>query len=130
MNASQKLFLIRGLPGAGKTSFAHSITPHVVSADDYFTDADGNYEFNLLLLSKAHEWCFHQVDKLLSRGNTVAVANTFTREWEMENYFNLAKEYQIPVFAVIVENRHGSESIHDVPQDAIDRMRKRFQVKL
>jgi predicted kinase len=126
----QTLILIRGLPGSGKTTFAKSICNLVVSADDFFTDDEGNYNFDVTKLSLAHDWCYSQVAFHLSYGHSVAVANTFTQEWEMQRYFDLAEEYRIPVFSVIVENRHGNESIHDVPKETIEKMRKRFTVKL
>ena len=42
----------------------------------------------------------------------------------------LAKLYNYKVFSLIVENRHGNKNIHDVPQETIDRMRKRFDISL
>ena len=60
----------------------------------------------------------------------IAVSNTFTMEWEMEPYFELAKTYGYKVFSIVVENRHGGKDIHKVPQAALDAMEKRFEVKL
>jgi len=34
------------------------------------------------------------------------------------------------VFSLIVENRHGGVNEHDVPDDVIEKMEKRFEVKL
>jgi phenolic acid decarboxylase len=62
--------------------------------------------------------------------NKLIVSNTFTQEWEMEYYFNLAKELNYRVISLIVENRHGNQSIHDVPQDALNKMNNRFDIKL
>jgi hypothetical protein len=58
------------------------------------------------------------------------VSNTFTQEWEMQPYYDLAKEYGYMVFSIIVENRHGGKNVHNVPEDKINQMRDRFQVKL
>jgi adenylate kinase family enzyme len=43
------LFLIRGLPGSGKTSFASAIWNDyaVCEADKFFYDKDGNYNFDV-----------------------------------------------------------------------------------
>jgi len=48
----------------------------------------------------------------------------------MEYYFNLAKELNYRVISLIVENRHGNQSIHDVPQDTLNKMNNRFDIKL
>jgi hypothetical protein len=60
----------------------------------------------------------------------VAVSNTFTQEWEMEPYFELAKKYGYKVFSLIVENRHGGVNQHNVPEDKIEQMKTRFELKL
>lgn len=60
----------------------------------------------------------------------VAVANTFTQEWEWEKYDFLAAKLGYMVFFIIVENRHGNKSIHDTPDAAVNRMKDRFEVKL
>jgi hypothetical protein len=60
----------------------------------------------------------------------IVVSNTFTQEWEMEPYFELAKKHGYKVFTVIVENRHGGTNVHNVPEDKLEQMKNRFEVKL
>jgi hypothetical protein len=60
----------------------------------------------------------------------IAVSNTFTQEWEMDAYYELAKQYGYRVFSLIVENRHGGVNEHDVPEDKLELMKNRFEVKL
>jgi predicted kinase len=60
----------------------------------------------------------------------IVVSNTFTQEWEMKAYYDLAKEYGYVVYSLIVENRHDGENIHGVPVEVLDKMDKRFEVKL
>jgi hypothetical protein len=60
----------------------------------------------------------------------IAVSNTFTQEWEMEPYNKLAEKYGYKVFSVIVENRHGGVNTHGVPEDKLEIMKNRFEVKL
>ena len=60
----------------------------------------------------------------------IVVSNTFTQEWEIEPYFELAKEYGYKVFVVIVENRHNGVNAHNVPEDKIEQMKNRFNIKL
>jgi hypothetical protein len=62
--------------------------------------------------------------------NTIVVSNTFTQEWEMKPYFDMAETYGYRVFTLIVENRHGGVNQHGVPQDKLEIMKNRFETKL
>jgi hypothetical protein len=48
----------------------------------------------------------------------------------METYFELAKKHGFEVFTIIVENRHGGINQHGVPEDKIEQMKNRFEIKL
>lgn len=126
------LFLLRGLPGAGKSTLAKSIIGLHVEADMYFVDKDGNYNFDAAQLRNAHDWCRRKVEKWMAELNEprIIVSNTFTQEWEMKAYMDLAKEHGYTVFSLIVENRHGGVNEHDVPQESLDKMKNRFEVQL
>jgi hypothetical protein len=60
----------------------------------------------------------------------IAVSNTFTQEWEMKPYFELAKTYGYKVFSIVVENRHEGTNQHGVPDEVLTKMRERFETKL
>jgi hypothetical protein len=60
----------------------------------------------------------------------IAVSNTFTQEWEMKDYYELAEKYGYKVVSLIIENRHGNKNIHGVPDDKLEIMRNRFEIKL
>jgi hypothetical protein len=60
----------------------------------------------------------------------VIVSNTFTQEWEMKPYFELAEKYGYKTYSIIVENRHGGVNEHGVPEDKLEIMRKRFEILL
>jgi predicted kinase len=133
------LFLVRGLPGSGKTSFASAIWNDyaVCEADKFFYDKEGNYNFDGSKLKEAHTWCKNQVEtRMIDHQNNqqyypeIAVSNTFTQEWEMEDYFKLAEKYGYKVVSLILENRHGGQNVHGVPEDKLQIMKDRFQIKL
>lgn len=63
-------------------------------------------------------------------GHQIVVSNTFTQEWEMKAYYDMAKEHDYQVFSIIVENRHEGKNIHGVPDDKLEIMRDRFELKL
>ena len=126
----KQLILFRGLPGAGKSSLAEALCHDVYSADMYF-ERTGEYHFDPKELPIAHEWCRSHVESALhAEVPTIGVANTFTRDWEMKAYFELAEKYNYRISTVIVENRHNSENIHGVPVNTIEQMEDRFEIKL
>lgn len=125
------LVLVRGLPGSGKTTTALNYGENIETnwshyeADHYFTDAEGNYKWERNKLREAHEWCQKQTAADLAKGYTVIVSNTFTTIREMEPYFDMARVYGITPTVILCQNDWGS--VHDVPPDTLDAMRKRFQ---
>ena len=132
----KELFLLRGLPGSGKTTLAKSIGGIHIEADMFFM-TDGEYQFDVTRLRDAHAWCQEGVEKSMIRLNNpeittqrITVSNTFTQEWEMKPYFDLAEKHGYKVYSLIVENRHGGVNEHGVPEDKLEIMKNRFEVKL
>jgi predicted kinase len=128
------LTLVRGLPGSGKSTLAKTLVKKDYchkEADMFFIDGDGNYKFEPSKIKDAHNWCQEEVDFLMKYEHSpVVVSNTFTQEWEMEEYFKLAEKYGYMVFTIVVENRHGGVNQHGVPADKLEQMKKRFEIKL
>ena len=133
-----ELILLRGLPGSGKSTLAKIILqirstddPEVLSADDFFENKEGDYNFDPSKIKEAHNYCqFRCSERMRQQKAKIVVANTFTQEWEMDEYFKMAERYNYRVHTVIVENRHGNENVHGVPEDKLQQMKNRFQVKL
>ena len=124
------LYIVRGIPGSGKSTFANSLGCPVFEADMYFMK-DGEYKFEADKLKLAHNWCKLRVEHSMEDDlPKIAVSNTFTQEWEMEAYYGLAKQYGYTVFSVIIENRHGGVNEHGVPEDKLQMMKDRFETKL
>lgn len=134
------LFLVRGIPGSGKSTFAKHIWNEyaICEADKFFHNKEtGEYNFDPSRLKEAHEWCRNEVETRMKDHQAnpqyypeIVVSNTFTQEWEMQSYIDLASKYGYQVTTLIVENRHGNKNVHNVPDETLDRMRQRFEVKL
>ena len=134
------LILVRGVSGAGKSTIADMMDwlghrTVSFSTDDMFM-VNGDYKFDPSKLGEYHAATVQKVrDVMIARyeikiPETIIVHNTFTEEWEMKPYFELAEEFNWRVHTIIVENRHGSKSIHDVPDDVIKAQKERFEVIL
>jgi predicted kinase len=130
----KNIILLRGLPGSGKSTLAKLLVDkdYCHKEDDmFFVDSDGNYKFNPSKIKDAHSWCQDEVAFLMKYEHSpVVVSNTFSEEWEMEAYYKLAEKFGYIVTSIITENRHGNKSVHDVPQESINRMNNRFDIKL
>ena len=128
---SKELFLLRGLPGAGKSTLAKSLGGKHVEADMYHLDEKGNYNWKPERVKEAHSWCQNQVGNwMIEEEQRIVVSNTFTQEWEMQFYYDWAKEFDYKVFSLIVENRHGGTNEHNVPEEVLVKMKDRFETKL
>ena len=130
----KNIILLRGLPGSGKSTLAKLLVDKDYchkEADMFFVDSDGNYKFNPSKIKDAHHWCQDEVEFLMKYEHSpVVVSNTFSEEWEMDAYYKLAEKFGYIVTSIITENRPGSKSVHDVPQESINRMNNRFDIKL
>ena len=129
------LILLRGLPGAGKSTLAKMLVGDKDychrEADMFFVDRDGEYKYDGSKIQQAHEWCQEEIDFLMRYEHSpVVVSNTFTREWELEPYYELAKKYGYQVHSLIVENRHDGVSQYGVPENKLQLMKDRFEIKL
>jgi len=132
---NKTLYLLRGIPGSGKSTIAKLLVGDKdychKEADMYFVDRDGDYKFEPSKIKDAHAWCKEEIEFVMRYDHSpVVVSNTFTQEWEMEDYYKLAEKYGYRVHSLIVEKRHDGVNEHGVPDEKIQQMKDRFQIKL
>lgn len=122
------LTIIRGLPGSGKSTLAKELDNHPrvkrFEADMYMIDENGNYEFSQDRLMYCHTKCRENTRNALIDGYDVIVSNTFTTKKEIKPYLDIARQCNADVNIILCQNNFGS--IHDVPEETMQRMRDRF----
>lgn len=126
--------ILRGISGSGKSTYIKNnldASSVVCSADHFFIDSAGTYNFDPTKLGLAHSECKKKFKKALTFGApSVVVDNTNTTIREMAYYVETAKAFgyqvnfvrlEVPVEVCAKRNAHG------VPFDAVKRMSDRMQ---
>lgn len=134
--SEHSLILLRGLPGSGKSTLAAVLSEQgtypVFSVDDYFTDpVSGAYRFEFRDNHLAYKQCEERTKAAMQQGSSkIILHNTFTIGWELETYFKLAAQFGYTVFVCTVENYHGYNNVHHIPDEQIAKMAEKYRVKL
>jgi len=123
----QTLILIRGLPGSGKSTLAAKISaemniPYI--ENDMFMYEDGVYVWTPEKLTMAIDKCHEFVVSKLEANEPVIVNGVFSRWASIRDYVELAQDYDYKIKIIHCKGEYGS--IHNVPQESIDRMRNQF----
>lgn len=130
----KKLFLVRGVSGAGKSTLVRAIAhmdDEVVANDDFMINEAGEYIFDKSRLDEVAIKCQAVVAEAMNKDvERIFVHNTFTTKEEMEPYFDLAHEHGYDIHTLIVENRGGWKSLHDVPEPTRKNQKERFDIQL
>lgn len=131
---NKNLYLIRGLPGSGKSTFAATLAKAIDSVhyehDQYLMTDDGEYLWTEGRMAFAYRQCLRDTETAMWAGLDVVVSNVFPTAKSLKRYRKLAEQYGYRVTCVVVENRHGGVNIHSVPEDALAGMREAFTVQI
>lgn len=131
---TNKLICIRGLHGAGKTNLAETMKAlnpdevEIISADDFFVDKWGEYIFDKTKIQDAHNWCKDIANQLMEEGvKVIVIHNTFAYLYHLDFWKKLAESHNYQYIQIVVEKTHSNKTIHNVPNDTIERTRLDFE---
>lgn len=128
-NFAPILHIIRGVSGSGKTTLAKKLSAAIganyFEADMYFIRDNGKYMFDPKQLPEAHDWCLREVCREIKEGHNVIVSNTFTTEWEMQEYIRCALLYDFRVHIITCVGRY--QNVHGLTEKAVARQIARFE---
>ena len=128
------IVLMRGAPGSGKSTYLRNNYPDAVicSADVYFVNSKGNYNFDPRKLGDAHNYCKFHFRKALEKGEpVVAVDNTNRTVRELAPYVEMAKYfgYTVCVIYLIVDPVIAAKRcVHGVPHEKVISMANGIEV--
>lgn len=133
---STPFIIVRGAPGAGKSTFARMLQHRlsngalIFETDNFFVDRRNHrdYHFDPKLLGLAHSW--NQGEVICACRDfpdvPVIVANTFKSvKKEIFPYLKIADMFKRPVYIFTLMTAHDNE--HGVPEDIVKRYRDNME---
>ena len=122
------IYILQGPPGSGKSTWTKTHAPKAVvcSADAFFVDKKGIYNFDPSLIGSAHASCMRTfIEALVAQKKDIVVDNTNMTLVEMAPYYLGAQAYWHDVAIVRFEvdaKVAAARNIHGVPLASIERM--------
>jgi len=118
------LVLLRGVPGAGKSTLAARYRgAMVLGTERFFRGPDGTYRFDQARLGAAHEACLEQFHAALAAGTTPIVVDKCNLTWRaIEPYVLAARRarYEIQVVTLLADpDVCWRRNAHGVPREKV-----------
>lgn len=122
---SKKLFIMRGVPGSGKSTYAKELLNnfgidinsnkilkfHILSTDDFFYDEDEIYRHDKNKLKKFHQLNESRAEiQMLLKCSPIIIDNTNIDIANFVNYYKLAKSYNYEVEIINPENYNSEKN--------------------
>ena len=136
-NTENTLYILRGLPGSGKSTMALKIGGLVFSTDDFFIK-DGKYKCDPSLYPEAHGWNIKRTKEALENKNSkVIVDNTNTCAWEIRPYVEYGIKNNYTIVLVEPDSPYSWDSkklaevnTHRIPEHKIQEMCNKYEKNL
>lgn len=139
-------FIMRGIPGSGKSTVAEKILRsslgdgpggflirgRIHSTDSYFYNEYSEYKFDPSRLGEFHAANLQAFKESLAKGLPVVICdNTNTQRWEYQKYLDAAEEAGYIVSIVTLPHPPvevaAERNSHGVPAEVIQRMLDRWE---
>ena len=130
---TKKVIILRGISGSGKSTYIEKNHPtaFTCSADHYFYNKKGEYNFDPKLLGHAHKSCKKNFFSAIEQGESpIIVDNTNTQFWEMKTYIEAAENAGYEIEFVRMETKvdiAAARNAHGVPVEVVKRMHDRME---
>lgn len=120
-----KLFILRGQPGAGKTTIAKTMVEEGLAdkhheQDHFFMDENMAYHYDPRRVKDAVLYCAQKVEEDLRKGLRVVVANNFTKLWTVTKYIETARKCNAEVVVMRATGRYPNTM--GVPEHQVNQM--------
>lgn len=133
------MYIMRGVPGSGKSTIAQSIKQQypagkavICCADDFRYNESGQYVWSRDTLRESHSLCENKADVNCRNGtNVIIIDNTNIKKRDMMKYFQIAHSYAYIVTVVATTERRlhvlANRNQHNVPRYQIAKMINEFE---
>ena len=112
------LTIVRGHPGAGKSTFAkHAFPSALLLENDMFLMENGGYKWSPERVKAAVSLCMKMAKMALENGSDVVIANTFTKLRYIEAYSKLASE--VGASFKVYRCNDSFKNVHNVPDNIV-----------
>uniref|UniRef100_A0ACB8FGT2 Uncharacterized protein n=1 Tax=Sphaerodactylus townsendi TaxID=933632 RepID=A0ACB8FGT2_9SAUR len=110
----------------------------VYSTDDYFSQQDGCWSYNIAQLGAAHDWNQNRAKQAMDQGRSpIIIDNTNTQAWEMKPYVEAALEkgYRVEFHEPDTWWKFDPEELekrnkHGVSREKIIQMLERYEYRV
>ena len=139
---TNKLYIMRGLPGSGKSTQAMLRinmawgTICYCSADLFHTNIETDeYNWKPENVHYAHQWCQLEARSAMNQGfDAIIVDNTNIKKKDYQYYLDIAKQYDYEVEYLVSDTEWAwdveecfKRNTHNVPLDVIQRMKDSYE---
>ena len=120
------LYIVRGIPGSGKSTLIKKITKNIVELDDYYNEKYGYYKFSYDEVPQSHKYALNKIEKMMiDKLDEIAVIDSFIKNKDFDQYKKLAIKYNYKPIEIIVHS--DFKDIHNVPIKRLEEMCNEFE---